>query len=139
MIQHPDLCAECGGRCCNAPAMMSHEVLIMIAKLGLRDQRFRQEAPGWFRPDHKTCPALGESGCRLSSEARPLACQLYPFQFATLADKSYMIFLDVRICPAWRVFGEDYTGAVGLFKTIMQEVSDASKVIQGHEEGSNQS
>jgi Fe-S-cluster containining protein len=98
----------------------------MIGALDLREERFTREAPGWMRPEHETCPALGETGCRLEFEQRPLACQLYPFQFATMVDKTYMIFLDVRICPSWKVFGEDYEGAVEMFKAYMKEVRDAS-------------
>jgi Fe-S-cluster containining protein len=133
MIQHPDLCALCGGRCCRAPAMMAHEVLMMVSALDIKGQKFVAAGPGWFRPDHDTCPALGEAGCRLEPEVRPIACQLYPFQFATLEDRSYMIFLDVRICPHWAEWGEDYAGAEGLFKEYMQRVRDATRPIQRDE------
>ena len=86
------------------------------------------ESPGWNRFAN-ACPALTDSGCAMDHEDRPIACQLYPFQFIAMPNSTYMIMLDVGLCPYWRTFGEGYEEALSWFKTYMQREGHVAKSV----------
>jgi Fe-S-cluster containining protein len=111
-ILEEDICRECGGKCCSTPHFMARELSRMVRALG-PERVFEKlkslplaEPEQWFTFT-EGCAALGENGCDLSPDDRPIVCQLYPLEPLKYKE-GWRILLDVRNCPAWRTFGGRY-------------------------------
>jgi Fe-S-cluster containining protein len=118
-MKHPDLCKECGGRCCTSPLVSNREIRDMMAKLGAAEVLAVgpiHEGNGWHRLP--VCPALTPTGCALTWR-RPIVCRLYPFQFIAMPSGGYRIMLDVDMCPSWMAFGEEYKEAMMEFTEFL--------------------
>ena len=122
-MEKPRLCAGCRTQCCdNHPIMMDSEIRRMMEVVGqpaVIAATPKMESPGWNRLSGK-CPALTDSGCVMDHDDRPIACQLYPFQFIAMPGGWWRIMLDVSLCPYWRTFGEGYDSALQSFMAYMQ-------------------
>jgi Fe-S-cluster containining protein len=60
-----------------------------------------------------SCPGIGDNGCVMPYDERPLVCRLFPwvsvpFYTSTKDDAMNELVLLVGRCPQWRVFGELY-------------------------------
>ncbi len=124
-------CAACGGKCCLYPALRPDEYIRMSNAIG-NDKLVKTGIlpldNGWLRLKGP-CPALTDHGCALSYEDRPIVCKIYPWMLIPSkrferpghfekgvwkednapGDRGlFELFLDVKYCPAWKVFGELY-------------------------------
>jgi Fe-S-cluster containining protein len=105
-------CAACGGKCCRLhPNLTQQEYDLLRKHLGeaaLQAAEPQEIQPGVWRLKGD-CPALGpgSSGCRIPAAERPLVCLLYPFHAARTED-GWILLLDVKGCPFWMQWGEQY-------------------------------
>ena len=63
------------------------------------------------------CPALTDQGCRFTHAERPFACRLFPFIPVPVYDDEVAavhteLFLAVKRCPNWLMFGKHYKEAM---------------------------
>ena len=102
-------CGACGGKCCrHHPHLTQQEYEILRKFCGEKVDACEPEEiqPGVWRLKGD-CPALWKTGCCIPPESRPLVCQLYPFT-AFRTDSGWILLLDVKGCPFWNIWGEQY-------------------------------
>jgi len=115
-MQAPELCKDCGRRCCTRPALTTDEYLVMHhyvgnARLQEFNPKFMENNVWMFRTG--TCPALTDKGCIMPYKVRPLMCRLFPWLSIpvytdTVEDVHNELVLMVSRCPKWQEFGERY-------------------------------
>jgi Fe-S-cluster containining protein len=77
------------------------------------------------RKENKHCSLLGEHGCSLPSEVRPLICRLYPYEYT----KEKIVGM-CRSCPVSR----KYEGIIPLVELDMDPVSAERLRVQLYEQ-----
>jgi len=103
-MMHPELCAECGGKCCISPRMTTAECLVVLNAIGIEKAKASQpiQIKGAWKFRTAVCPAVTPTGCTLPYADRPEVCRIYP-----LVKLQGEMFLDIQICPHWQVFGQE--------------------------------
>jgi Fe-S-cluster containining protein len=125
-LQFPEMCKECGGKCCHHQIHMTDGEYERLRKI-IGDEECAkgnpivEERAGWI-VFQKTCPCLTETGCKIENpEDRPMVCQLYPFIPLQISNGLWLILLTVPGCPNWALFGAQYEEAQMKFKEWLRE------------------
>jgi len=117
-MQQPMTCKGCGGTCCYQRVSFPIKEWEALHKYGSEEQiiakDFKFVGYGddgyWYSLNKGACPALTPTGCAIPYEERTLLCKLYPYVPFKVqgADGGVVeeIFLDNKLCPAWREFAE---------------------------------
>jgi hypothetical protein len=112
MTNSPELCSECGGNCCRHPNMTDREYQRLVDVIGEKKAKAAgPEQMGTWWMFREKCPGKLPDGCALTYEERPLCCKLYPFVAIPAITGSIIgheLLLDIRHCPRWKEFGDQY-------------------------------
>jgi Fe-S-cluster containining protein len=125
MTESPDLCRDCGGNCCRHPNMTKEEYQRLVDKLGFEKVRAaKPKRVGAWLMFMENCPGKLPDGCILSYEERPLGCRIYPFVAIPALGGSVLgheLLLDLRHCPHWKEFGDQYEAAKREFEEVKKK------------------
>ena len=117
-MQQPMTCQVCGGRCCYQRISFPPKEWEAVHKYGdkerIKSKNFTFIGGGddgyWYSLNAGACPALTATGCAIPYNERTLLCKLYPYvPFPIQGADGHVVkelFLDNKLCPAWREFAE---------------------------------
>ena len=130
-----DCCRVCQGKCCK-----EGKVAVSLEELNrLPNPRARKINDDLYRLVDSPCQYLGENGCTLDPEVKPIACVLYPFyptaDGLTSSKDAVESFIVKTTCPYWNSFNNEDLEEVkkvfnerrSEFKTPLQALPDGYK------------
>ena len=125
----PELCSQCGGKCCTNPFLTNDEYMRLYTAVG--DKKILEADPKYIAPLHgwvfnlkdgEKCPGSTETGCILPYNDRPMICKTYPF-IGYKGINGVALLLAVKTCPAWEEFGARYKEAYEEYEQLSKEES----------------
>jgi Fe-S-cluster containining protein len=105
-MNRPNVCKECGGKCCREQYVDLTEMEYKKVQNYLKGIVLKKVGTTLILSDGKQpCPALNFNGCKIPYHSRPLTCRLFPYIIVT-DEIPYGVCRSTQ-CPMYKSFPKD--------------------------------